>query len=496
MRELRPYVQPAKHPPTARRLLVLFLDGVGGGTLQRASRDGTMPFLGALRDHRWFAETRGFSGMPSTTTAFQAGLFYGLHHPDVPAFSWLDRSEGEEVHMNAPAHAARIDAALERRAGPGLFAGGTTYLSILRGSAHNRGSTAAFAEPFRSLGRRELPALLRLAPQTGLRMGTRLIAELPPLLWEMAAFATRTGSTRHELGFLLNHVGVATALQEIARSSVLVDLVSGVPRTFHCIHDFDEVAHRRGPDRAMAALRHVDRTVEAIVAVAAASPDPPDVWVITDHGLISSVPFERLFGCSLADWLAGAGGETPSLPPEVASALGGRAQEPSLAPPRVVTCGNYAHVYLGADRPLHSDEIHARHRHVLARALDCPGVGFVALRGRDGAMAFASGRRIDPRSPAELPLGTTSQSMEALLDDLQNSPSSGDLVLYGSSLGDACVAFSWEHASHGGPSPTETETFVIHPKGIPLDSWGVSHGADLHNLLAWLYGRAEGIESE
>src|SRR5690606_38298355 len=125
-----------------RRLFLIFLDGMGGSLLDRAIAEGRMPFLARLQEHPKLRRTEAFSGLPSTTTAFQAGLFYGLRHPDIPGFSWFDRKRREPRLMATPRHAMEVERELAARAGPGLFHEGTTYLSILRGGARNYGSTA------------------------------------------------------------------------------------------------------------------------------------------------------------------------------------------------------------------------------------------------------------------------------------------------------------------------------------------------------------------
>jgi hypothetical protein len=75
-----------------------------------------------------------------------------------------------------------------------------------------------------------------------------------------------------------------------------------------------------------------------------------------------------------------------------------------------------------------------------------------------------------------------------MLDDLARSPSSGDLVAYGAWYPGGCVSFAWEFSSHGGVSPIETGTFVVHPASVPFDVARVSHGADLHHIFRSLYG--------
>ncbi|HEY0839359.1 MAG TPA: hypothetical protein VGD74_04175, partial [Vulgatibacter sp.] len=316
----------------------------------------------------------------------------------------------------------------------------------------------------------------------------RLATESADFFGTMARFAAWFGSNRHEFRFLLNHLGVGTLATELGKGGAILDLVRGVPRTFVCLHEYDEFSHRRGTRDALRVFPQLDRAVEALFAIASEVPDPPDVWILTDHGQIPAVPFERLFGRTLSDWLADP--QHADLPESVSRLVGDAGPSRPHAPPTVVDCGNYAHVYLGGERAWDASEIARLRPSVLARALDCPGVGLVAMRSlRHGPIAFAGGRRADPAHPHTIPKGATAQGVAALLADLESSPSSGDLVLYGSWFDDACVAFAWELSSHGGPSPEETGTFVIHPAGIELSR--VAHGADLHATLHALYGAQE-----
>lgn len=514
---LIPLIGPPPSPSPQRRLLVLFLDGIGESTLRRAAAEGLTPFLATMRDGRTHRESRAFSGMPSTTTAFQAGLFFGLRHPDIPAFNWRDRGAGRTVRMNAPEDAARMEAQLRSSAGAGLFTGGTSYLSILAGGSPGGLSTAGFGDLRRrleALGAQAPPNPLsredgapRAAPeelpsglavpgslralrakivvhaQTAASLAFRLGTETPGFLARMASFCPSLGSSRHELGFLLNHLGVGTIVSEVAKSAAILDLMRGVPRIFLCLHDFDEHAHRRGPSNATRILPRLDRAVEAMVAIAEEAPNPPDIWILSDHGHIPAVPFERIFGCTLAEWLAGGtDGWSPPLPEELARPQAGASP---LEPPLVIDGGNYAHIYLGGSEPWDLERIASRHGLLLARALGCPGVGLVVMRAQGGAVAYSGSRRIDPADAGTLPRGVSPQAARALLIEMERSPSAGDLLLYGSRFGDASIAFSWELSSHGGPSREETETFVLSPVG--LEAPPIAHGADLHHLFRRLY---------
>lgn len=488
VRTLTPMVPRA--PSRGRRLLVIFLDGVGGSALQRAEREGHLRFLRTLRDGPTHVETRAFAGMPSTTTAFQAGLFFGREHPDVPSFSWFDRKLGRKLQMNRPSDAAIVERRLQDEAGPGLFAGGTSYVSILAGGSGNRLTTAG-------LGRDASDRPGQEAPDAGWRakgvvqgqilasLLFRMATESADFLGTMARFQRWFGSARHDLRFLINHLVIGTLATEVGKGGAILDLMRGVPRTFVCLHEYDEFSHRRGTRDALRVFAQIDRAVEALFALAAEVPDPPDVWVLTDHGQIPAIPFERIFERPLASWLTE--GPAPELPPAVQRLAGEAGPRKAHEPPVVIDCGNYAHVYLGGGRAWDAAEIARLRPDVLARALDCPGVGLVAMRSmRHGPIAFAGGRQVDPARPATIPKGASREGVAALLAELARSPSAGDLLLCGSWFDDACVAFSWELSSHGGPSPEETETFVLHPAGV--DPGRVAHGADLHATLSALYG--------
>gem|GEM_PF-2309907 len=492
VRELVPLLG-LRRPAPRRRLFLIFLDGMGGSTLDRAIADGSMPFLARLVVHPKFRRTEAFSGMPSTTTAFQAGLFYGLRHPDIPGFCWYDRRTGQKRMMGTPRDAMEVEAELAARAGPGLFHRGTTYLSILRGGARNYGSTAGL---WPLISGPRLPPLIPadfvggtwVHLWTAVRVFLRLVTEIPLLLGDILRFCTWTRWPGLDPNYILNQAVVANLLQEMGRSQVLFDLVRGVERMFYCIHDYDEVAHRRGPEWARRTLGKIDRRLEYVVSVAAAAPDPPDVWIITDHGQIPAIPFEGIFGCTLAEWLERT--DVEALPETVLEAVGRMRPRPRRenGDMVVVDSGNYAHVYLSREGPLDARQIVRDHAHVLSRVLACPGIGLAVMRLDDSAIAFAGGRRVDPDDPRTIPACAERRALRVFLEDLPKTPSAGDIVLFGSWVEDACVAFTREYASHGGLSSEETSIFLVHPAGMAREASAVSHGADLHPILSELYG--------
>src|SRR4051812_49307149 len=70
-------------------VLLIQIDGLGRGQLEKAMARGRMPFLKRLlkRGHQLHTF---YPGLPSSTPAVQAELYYGVRSA-VPAFSFLDR---------------------------------------------------------------------------------------------------------------------------------------------------------------------------------------------------------------------------------------------------------------------------------------------------------------------------------------------------------------------------------------------------------------------
>ena len=79
-------------------LVMLQIDGLSQPELQRALARGEMPFLQRLLKREHYTLHAHYSGLPATTPAVQAELFYGIKTA-VPAFSFCDHCSGRIVRM-------------------------------------------------------------------------------------------------------------------------------------------------------------------------------------------------------------------------------------------------------------------------------------------------------------------------------------------------------------------------------------------------------------
>ncbi|MFN7133770.1 MAG: alkaline phosphatase family protein, partial [Myxococcales bacterium] len=319
---------------------------------------------------------------------------------------------------------------------------------------------------------------------------------------------------------------------EHATFSTIMDMARGIPAIYTVLANYDEIAHRRGPDSAVAleSLRGIDDAISRIFAAAAAMPELNyDVYIASDHGQVATRPFEQVMGVTLRDYLALAEpqAEGPPHVPEQAAKHMRRIEALERATqslPEPVRCacqpmlldaakealpqhagrlklleevvcieaGDVAHVYLGRDgHPLPLEAIEKRYPRILRVLRDCPAIGLVAVRGGKRGFAFYRGRRYDLADPEQvraLDLGYGGTLVAEFLAQMLTIRPAGDLVCYGNGLPDGShVAFCWEFGSHAGVGRDEVENFVIHPRSADFDFTSVMHGADLNAFFTSHY---------
>lgn len=494
----------AKVPPVApsrrRRLLVVHLDGVPKALLEEAVQQGTMPFFSRLVRSGTYHFDDAFWGSPASTPFFQAGLLYGLEHPNLPAYSWFDRDLGRKVQMNTPQDTLDIESRLGRDSSNSLLAdGGHTYFSLFHAGAGNRlcmSTLASLKVMARSLSY-EMQGLMVARTSSAFKYLRSLGMDAWMAAREVVRWARAVRDWRHESAFLVSRVLLQRIGWSFVHTKALVDMVRGVPAVYLVYGNYDEVAHRRGPRSAtaIAELHRVDAYLAELYAVARAAEHPYDVIFLTDHGHVDSLPIEQRQGRKLEDVLLQ--GEPLPLPEDVRRGLLEGRAVPSFNEPRpeeapvVIEAGNFAHIYLTRDRtPLEAAELVARHPEVLGRAMSHPDIGMVAVRRGNQAVALVKGGVYGADEVDRAPLSSefSRQAVSDFLRELPHMKTAGDVVLFGEAVRQGgTVGFAWEFGSHGGLTNTETRSMVCWPTDAPVDLSGLSHCSRLHQRLAGAY---------
>ena len=379
----------------------------------------------------------------------------------------------------------------------------------------------------------------RIASDLGLDIGSGAI--------ETARWVRAIGSMQHEPQFLFHRVLTECIFAEFAANSCVVDIARGTPVVYACFIGYDEYAHRRGPYSKMALLKlwELDRALGRIIAAANAVPELNyELYLFSDHGQAATRPAEQILGESLAEHLLG---EAPSGGPgavpggfaafsetavavaharrlralskvlpgplgtaalamarraaqalDAAQPAGARADGPLL----VVPAGDIGHVYSTlVPEPLLEPELRARHPGLLERCAHSPAIGVTLVRGERGPVALRGDQRLelDRSADALLLSHALGHPLAAVYArDLLSLRSAGDAILLGTGAASGqAIAFVWEFGSHGGLSPDQLDTFMVHPASLGPDAFAsVVRPRDLHAFFWERSGRSAGRVGE
>lgn len=503
--------EPNADGATSAGILMLQVDGLSRRQFERAiGGRGKLPFLRRLVSrHGWRLESF-YSGIPSTTPAVQAELFYGVRTA-VPAFAYFDKDADRAVEMIQPSAAADVERRCQRQ-GTGLLSGGSGHSNIYTGGAREAHLCPAALDgtlpgPARLGWWRWTLALVWNFPAIVRTVGALLI-EYAILVVDFARGRVTRGDFRAELASVPKRMAVAVLMREWIVVGTELDLTRGLPIVHANFLGYDEQSHGRGPESAMAhwSLRQIDRAIRRIVRAARRSPVREyQVWVYSDHGQEATIPFEEYRGMSLPEAVReladGRGGsprpiERPDDSPisgsrpgqgtpagsrgqgirgQRAGWIGGRwacsftgladamsrvvsSEEDGI---RVVAKGPLGHVYLGEGWDA------ARKRELAARLamegrvpwvffMD-PQEGWLAWHGRDRCRLPADR---DSLIPPGQPFA------DAILEDLEATcrhRDAGDLVVCGWQADGPTISFVHERGGHAGPGPEETHGFILVP---------------------------------
>ena len=489
----------SEHTAAEPGLILVQIDGLSRNQFERALARGKMPFLARLIRREGHSIHTMYSGLPSSTPAVQAELFYGVKTA-VPAFAFRDRERGRVVRMFESDVAAGVEQRLARE-GRGLLEGGSAYANIYTGGAdeaHFCAPVLGWGTMFRGVRPLSILILLLWHFMSLLRiLGLAAIEVLLSLL-DMFRGLLAGRSFVKELRFIPSRIAVSVVLRELITLGASIDAARGLPVIQLNYLGYDEQAHRRGPGSRFAhwSLRGIDNCIRRLWRAARRSRRRDyRLWVYSDHGQESTLPYPRatakyiedavgeLFREPVADrrrskrltrkgeetqrsaWLGGgrlqrliAKGEDPSAPP---------------GEPVVAAMGPVGHVY--APHPLSADDrLRLARRLVAAHRVP---VVYVLDDARRLQAVTTEGQFALPEQAAEV-LGADHPFLEETARDLAAlcaHPAAGDLVLSGWKNGSQAMSFPLENGAHAGPGAEETRAFALLPPAVCLPRTGKEH---------------------
>ncbi len=481
--------------PTRPGLILIQIDGLSQPQFAHALKRGEMPFLRRLLRREHYRLHAQYSGLPSTTPAIQAELFYGIKGA-VPAFSFRDPESRRVVRMYDPDAAARVEALCAANGDEALLDGGSAYSDSFTGGAaesHFCPSSMGWGPALRAANPLVLMAFLLSNFYSFLRVAVLLLMELVLALVDFVRGLVDGQDLFKELKFIPTRVAIAILLRELCVIGGKIDISRGLPIVHINFLGYDEQAHRRGPRSLFAhwTLKGIDDAVARLWRAANRSPwRHYDVWIYSDHGQAAVRPYHLAQGYPLEEAVNGAfeklGSAALSIHPRRAGGiqtqrvrfLGGRRiqrlfsvlgienEEADEQQPTVAALGPVAHVYLPRDLPRDARDFVARelartHRIPLVLSVAAPGV----LRARTESGEFSL-----PQDCARL-FGSQHPFLDSLGEDLVRlceHADAGDIVLLGWREGVPALSFATENGAHAGASPEETHGFALLPEDAPM----------------------------
>lgn len=479
-------------------LLLIQIDGFARAQLERAIARGYMPFLERLLKRNGYGLHTFYPGLPSTTPAVQAELYYGVRAA-VPAFSFFDREKKRVIRMFSPESAKEFEAQCAAQA-EGLLTGGSSWSNIYTGGAgqpeaHFCIASNGLGDMWRTGKIRNIFVFILLQLPAVFRIACLLILESAIGFWNAILGISRGENPFHELFMVISRVFIGVGARELITIGGKVDVARGLPIVHVNFVGYDEHAHRRGPGSLFAfwSLRGIDRAIKGMVRAAHRSTRRDyAVWVFSDHGQERARSVAVEFPGEIERVVAGFLGLTEkfsSAPPSRrapswrahglrrpkgrASAASPVPTQPEPEAPFVLAAlGPVGHLYF---KQMLSD---AQRRLLAQRLVAEAHVPGVLMRDEAGAIQWfhARGATHVPGEVAALLPHPEAMRGEIARDlaALAASPHAGDLILLGWSPWDTPWTFAPEHGAHGGLGPMETQGFVLLPARTRLPA-GAEH---------------------
>lgn len=462
-----------------KSIVILHIDGLGAGILERALDKGRMPFTRELIDRERYEIHRYHCGLPSTTPFVQAGILYGDNR-GIPAFRWWDRQERTLIQFGAASTFKKIASRYFRGCKPLTEDGACIAACYPAGAADDFG----IAYQDRTYGRepKSRSALRVVVPYVAnpIHLGEWLV-HAGQSIWRTAAeyAQARAEGRRPARAYVFMDALEEIFAHHLTRYAVEQAMGEGYAPIYAGFYAFDETAHAFGPsdEQSLHVLKHVDHTIQKI---AEARRDQYELVVLSDHGQIDTIPFQRENGRHL-------GAVVASLVPgfrveELKGKTFGPDEQSAAGVIRLTCTGGTAHLYFDGPSRLDYAEVTHRFPRLVQGLRDCEqisllvGRGFEDVAAIDHAVAVAD----DPKLAREHVLR------------LNSFEECGDLVMFGAFRGDQQINFEIQAGGHGGFGGEQTRPFVLAKTEWGLDTRAVRTAHELHPILCDLLDRLGG----
>ncbi|MCS6846634.1 MAG: phage holin family protein [Anaerolineae bacterium] len=511
-------------------LLIIEIDGLSYHHMRKALADGYMPTLKQMMEEEGYVLDRVDCGLPSMTSAAQAGILFGDNY-DIPAFRWYDKRRQKLFvsTTDAPELNARYST------GAGLLRGGSSINNMFTGDAEKSLFTLANLRSGSAEERRRRAGdayLLMVNPYFFMRTLVLYLGDVILELWQAAKQALKNEQprlNRLKHGYPFVRAATTVFMRDIPLYFVSLDVVRGSPAIYYTFVGYDEVAHHSGTwsSDAFNVLRQLDRAISYLKdLIERKAPRPYELVLLSDHGQSFGATFKMRYGLTLKEFIeqhlpqgarvtqaiGGDGGAmsvdalTGELENMQDQAVGGKVGQTTIKQAQKLIkksveaerverahgeeeaeqhsvvaygSGNLAQVYFNV-RPhkLTLSELNATYPGMVDALVNHEGIGLVAgyddegtpvALGKGGMRNLHTGQVTGADPLALYADERASADFRAeQVRRVMDFPNAGDLMVISTVYPDGTVAALEELiGSHGGLGGEQTDAFIFHPA-----SWG------------------------
>lgn len=286
-------------------LILLEIDGLSEPILQKAIRLGYMPTLAAWLHTDRYKIYRWDSGLPSQTSAMQAGIMHGRHY-DIPAFRYFDKSNQRMLSSNNPWDAGEISRSISD--GNGLLSErGFSINNWACGDAQEMAFTfTGLIDPGKGLLPHTDYLYTYFADFNNLQ--NAVVAFVKEILteWREAYLQRRRNIwprvDRRGLYPFIRAITTAV-LPQLSAYILINKMFEGISSAYATFVAYDEVAHHSGIDRpeTLRALTRLDDQIRWIANATQYTQRPYEIILLSDHGQSQGATFSQRYGLKLED---------------------------------------------------------------------------------------------------------------------------------------------------------------------------------------------------
>ncbi len=278
--------------------VIFQIDGLSYEALKKALSLNLMPHLKKIIGSDKYYFKKYFTGVPSDTPFFQAGLLYG-DNDNIPGFRWIERETGQEIIFKKPESAGYIEEMLAKN-NANLLKGGSSYVNLFSGGASRSTFTLStfsvrylFKKKVRNF---DIFIIFVFHIFTLFKTFFYVFFEALFEIGERVVDVVKNREVRPEGFFPFARAMSNVIFKEIETFGAIMDISRGVPSLYLDYIGYDELSHHRGPYSfsALRTLKAIDRKIYHIYKEISVSERKYDFFIISDHGHTPSVPFSRL----------------------------------------------------------------------------------------------------------------------------------------------------------------------------------------------------------